>query len=363
MAESQVAYPYDPAGIAALRASISAPRFGPYLSMAGRDERYALALYLYNARLAKSFLYPLHMAEVTLRNAIVDALATEFGPDWPSDGAFRAMLTPGGTATLDKARERVTADKGPNFPVSQLVATLTFDFWSNLFRPHYYLPFWQRHLRNVLPHLPAGEGRHEAQARVREINRFRNRIAHHEPILKADATATHKGILDLVATRCPTTSAWLKHHSTLHAIIRGRPRNAGASGQSVGEVCDPAFAPVAAADSLASALAVFPSGALAFVVHDDAGRPTLALRPDDVLRFVAARAAELGGMIDLNAHAMADVASGVPPRSCAVHDCDDPLHRAAATLRKDGVRLVLVTETRVAGVVAKGVLLRAHRRY
>lgn len=197
MAESQVAYPYDPAGIAALRASISAPRFGPYLSMAGRDERYALALYLYNARLAKSFLYPLHMAEVTLRNAIVDALATEFGPDWPSDGAFRAMLTPGGTATLDKARERVTADKGPNFPVSQLVATLTFDFWSNLFRPHYYLPFWQRHLRTVLPHLPAGEGRHEAQARVREINRFRNRIAHHEPILKADATATHKGILDL----------------------------------------------------------------------------------------------------------------------------------------------------------------------
>lgn len=362
MAESQVAYPYDPAGIAALRASLSAPRFGPYLSMAGRDERYALALYLYNARLAKSFLYPLHMAEVTLRNAVVDALAVEFGADWPSDAGFLGMLTPGGSATVAKARERVTADKGPNFPVSQLVATLTFDFWSNLFRPDYYLPFWQRHLRAVLPHLPDGEGRHEAQARVREVNRFRNRIAHHEPILKADATAMHKGIIDLVATRCPTTAAWLRHHSTLHGVIRGRPRNAGASGQAVGEICDPAFAPVAAGASLATALAAFPPAALAFVVHDAEGRPTLGIRPDDVLRFVAARAAELEGMVDLNAHTVADVAAAVPPRSCVILDRDDPLHRAVDILRRDGVRMVLVTETRTA-VAPKGVLLRAHRRY
>ena len=108
MAESQLPFPYTPADIAAVKAALSAARFATYLTRAGNDEAYALALYLYNARLAKAFLYPLHVAEVTLRNAIDESLVAMYGPDWPYDTRFRnQLLTAEGLATLDKAIARV----------------------------------------------------------------------------------------------------------------------------------------------------------------------------------------------------------------------------------------------------------------
>lgn len=363
MAESQVAFHYTAASIAALRASISEPRFKPYLYEAGRNEGYAIALYLYNARLSKAFLYPLHMAEVTLRNAIVDALVLKFGPAWPSNAGFLGMLTQGGLDTLEKARTRVVRDKGRNFPVSQLVATLTFDFWSNLFRQDYDVPFWQEYLPTVLPHLPPGGGRHEAQLRVRDINQFRNRIAHHEPVIRADTTKMHKGIVDLVAARCPETALWMKHHSTLHAVIRTRPRNAGPTCQTIADICDPAVVPVREDVSLAVALNALPPAAVAFVVYDAAGLPTHGVRHDDVLRFVVGRAQDQSGLVDLNDHVMADVVAGMPAKSCAFLDAGTPLRDGVDTLCKAGVRMMMVTETRAAGVTVRGVVVRSHRRY
>lgn len=76
MAESQVPYAYDQPALDAITASLSRQRFETYLTKAGNDENYAYALYLYNARLAKSLLFPLSVTEVTLRNAIDEALVS-----------------------------------------------------------------------------------------------------------------------------------------------------------------------------------------------------------------------------------------------------------------------------------------------
>ena|ERR1700722_11581928 len=133
MAESQDLYSYDATNLDALRAAVSDPRFETYMHQAGFDAQYAFALYLFNARMAKAFLFPLHMAEIVLRNAIDEVLCAMFGPWWHLDPTFRKVLMPGGVAPLQRAIDRVSADKGPNQPRGQIVATLTFDFWSNLF--------------------------------------------------------------------------------------------------------------------------------------------------------------------------------------------------------------------------------------
>lgn len=86
MAESQVPYPYDAATIASLKASLSEPRFATYLTKAAGNETFAFALYLYNARLAKSFLFPLSVAEVTLRNAVDGVLRQLHGDEWHQAG-------------------------------------------------------------------------------------------------------------------------------------------------------------------------------------------------------------------------------------------------------------------------------------
>jgi hypothetical protein len=107
MAESQVPYPYQQAQLQAIRVSISEPRFATYLAKGGNHEAYAMALYLYNARVAKAFLYPLNVAEVTLRNAVDGILVGRHGQNWHQDPGFRNQtLMPDGLSTLDKAIQR-----------------------------------------------------------------------------------------------------------------------------------------------------------------------------------------------------------------------------------------------------------------
>ncbi|GGZ32186.1 hypothetical protein [Asticcacaulis endophyticus] len=83
MAESQEIITYTRALLAALDRSLSPERLAPYLGVAAQDRKHALHLYLWNARLSKSFLYPLNMAEVAIRNAMYNAISNEYAdPNW-----------------------------------------------------------------------------------------------------------------------------------------------------------------------------------------------------------------------------------------------------------------------------------------
>ena len=218
MEGSQEQWTWDDERRTAVRRSLSEARFRPWLQASGGDVDFAFALYLHNSRLAEAFLFPLHVAEVTLRNAIDSMLERRFGSQWPIDAVFRsAVLTPRSRATLDTAIDRNGGAK------NDVVATLTFDFWSNLFRVDY-ADLWRTEIRRVFPHLPRDGSRKTVQASVRSVNAFRNRVAHHEPILKLDVNAVHAEMGRLVALICPQTSAWMRHHSTVPLVVRARPK-------------------------------------------------------------------------------------------------------------------------------------------
>ncbi|RWM21120.1 hypothetical protein [Mesorhizobium sp.] len=162
----------------------------------------------------------MNVAEVTLRNAVDGILVGRFGPTWHQDAAFRQQtLSADGLATLDKAMQKA----GANALRDQVIAMLTFDFWSNLFRPEYGA-LWRTTVNIAFPHLKHGETRREIQNLVRPINAFRNRVAHDEPVLDMNVTDIHAKIVRLVELRCAETAAWMKHHSTLGAVVRSRPR-------------------------------------------------------------------------------------------------------------------------------------------
>ncbi len=362
MAESQVLFPYDQPSLEALQAAISAPRFGTYLSAAGHDPAYALGLYLYNARLAKSLLYPLHMAEVSLRNGVHALLTELYGKDWPTDVTFRGILTPESLQALDKAIARAGEEKGPNPSPGQIVATLTFDFWSNLFRPEYDRPIWQVHLRKVLPHLPKGRTRADVQTVVKAINRLRNRIAHHEPIFRWDVSGSYRTIVDLIGARCPVTADWVKHHSTVGAVLRSKPNAKLARRPTVGEVCDPNFVTVSGTDSLAVALKTY-DPTVAAIVRVSEGRPTAVLTAAQILYFASQKSDSLGGMIDLNDHTIDGVvaAQGLE-RAWVGMKAGEPMAIAVRALQNAQIRALVLTEDDDDTVVS-GVLLRAHRRY
>jgi hypothetical protein len=359
MAESQVPFEYTPEAKSKIRAALSEPRFQTYMKAAGHDEDYAIALYLFNARLSKAFLFPLHVVEVSLRNAIDELLCTLYGNDWTNSTAFFGILSVESAASLTKAKDRARSS-----PRSQIVATLTFDFWSNLFRPEYDRPLWQVNLHRTLPNCPAHFTRPDVQSKVRGINQFRNRIAHHEPIFDADITALHTLIGSVVGMRCAIVETWLKQHSTVSKTVRTRPKRGGGSTEALIDRCDTRFQIVAGSDSLALILSKYEPNAPAIIKLDANGAPTAALTTADIMLFAQAKASDVAGMIDFNEHTVDDVitAQGLAT-SFVLLDSKVPLSVATDQLRKKDVRVVVATENVSGNIVAKGAILRAHRRY
>ncbi|MCF3595779.1 Abi family protein [Rhodobacteraceae bacterium LMO-12] len=356
MAESQVPYPYDAATIASLKESLSEPRFATYLAKASGDEAFAFALYLYNARLAKSFLFPLSVAEVTLRNAVDGVLLQLFGAAWHQNANFRdTVLTPESLGALDKAMQRARSNER-----GKVIAELTFDFWSNLFRNEY-ASIWRTKANIAFPGLAHREGRHEIQILVREINRLRNRVAHHEPILDMNVPDLHSKIIKLVELRCEVTANWMRHHSTVSIVMRSRPNLEGSAPVTLASRADHRFEVVDQTSKLVSLAREEAQTCAAFVcVENDVVLG--AITHQQLALYMTNKASELDGMIDLDDHTISDILD-----SPAVADGFRTMPAGSSFL--DAVKILKEPKTRV--VVALnpddgapvGVVLRAHRRY
>ena len=109
-----------------------------YLRLANGSELRALRLYVRNAALASAFLSPMHILEVTLRNAVHDLLATEHGDRWYD----MVVLTPGQAKAVKQARRGLRQDDKPETP-GRMVASLGFGFWVALFTRSNDHPLWR----------------------------------------------------------------------------------------------------------------------------------------------------------------------------------------------------------------------------
>lgn len=356
MAESQVPFPYDGLTIEAIKASLSQPRFATYLGKAGGNESYAIALYLYNSRLAKSFLFPLSVAEITLRNAVNRVLVEKYGDNWHQNCDFRDnVLTEESLRSLDRAINRVQGmDRG------RVIAELTFDFWSNLFRVEY-SNFWRTKANIAFPNLARGEGRQEIQTLVKKINRLRNRVAHHEPILDVNVPEHHSRIIELTKLRCGITADWMKHHSTINLVIRSRPTLAGSTAFTLESRLDPKFQIVSSSTSLLELAREEAQTNTAFVCMEGDNFMG-AITMQNFARYISAKAIDEDGLIDLNDHTVTNVIDCLElAKCCETLPSNEPFLTATELLKKSKIRVLVGMDPNNAKPV--GVILRAHRRY
>lgn len=357
MAESRIPFFYGADQLAGIRTSLSEPRFYTYLSKAGFDEEYALALYLYNAKLAKAFLFPLHVVEVTTRNAMDGMLVGRFGQDWHLQNAFRTgVLAPEGCAALDKAISRA----GNGAHRGAIVAELTFDFWSNLLRKEYG-DLW-RTLWSVFPNVTAGIGRHEIQVWAKDINRLRNRVAHHEPLLDVNVPDAQSKIYDLLALRCVETAAWVRHHTTLSEVVRSRPRGGGRVSAELAGRLAPDFLTVTEATPLLDVVGALDRVTRTAVCVDAGGVPVAAFTALDVTQFVAVNARQNAGLFDAEGTTVADLLAKIDAgKRWLAMPGDSALTDAIDELKGKQVDVVVGTDPTTG--VPIGTIQRAHRRY
>lgn len=226
MGESYVPFPYVDEQLVAIEKSLSPARFARYLRATDGDRNHAARLYLYNARVAKAFLFPLSMSEVVLRNAVTRRLSATFGDRWFQSEEFQTLIPRTSVSSLRATAKRVKGKMlGTNGSdtAGDLVTSLPFDFWCSLFRSGQQ-DLWDRSVSSGFPNLTGGRGREDVWSLASKVSRFRNRVVHHEPIFEGiDLRAQEGDALRLIGMVCEDTASWVRHHSTVMHAIRTKP--------------------------------------------------------------------------------------------------------------------------------------------
>ncbi|MDO4636016.1 MAG: Abi family protein [Lautropia sp.] len=185
------------------------------------DPKAALELYAWNAEISGALLFPLHVCEVAIRNAVAEVLETIHGEHWPREQAFKRLLH-------KKMRDdlQTAANKAGN-TTSKVIPELTFSFWQHMFTSRYDSRIWNKYLHDVLPNLPPGQSISEPRAKINDhlerVRILRNRIAHHEPIFKRNLQDDYDTILRLVGWRCQFTADWMDEHQRVRHILGKSP--------------------------------------------------------------------------------------------------------------------------------------------
>lgn len=219
-------------GAADLEAWLSAPRLHTYLSNCGGDYAMALELYCWNSRLAAGVLADTCHLEIALRNAYDRQMAQHF-PEWsvnPNSQLFTRTQGHGHALTKQDELNRgsqsalVQAKRGlgANPSHGKVVAATTFGFWTKLTDRDRTATFWTPMLRHAFINSPT---RGEVHERVARVNRFRNRLAHNEPVFST-SSGLHdrmRDVDDLFDWVAPAAAAYVRATSPVPSLLSQCP--------------------------------------------------------------------------------------------------------------------------------------------
>lgn len=178
------------------------------------DPAQSFALYQWNMRISSAFLLPLHVCEITVRNAVAEALTRQHGERWPWQPGWQSSL-PGGGASGYNARDELRRAAAMCNSASSVVATLRFAFWQHMFTRRFDRSLWHPALHQILPGArsigPVPLVRSGLHADLQQVRLLRNRIAHHEPVFTRDLEGELDILCRIVGLRCPHVAQWMRH--------------------------------------------------------------------------------------------------------------------------------------------------------
>jgi len=161
-------------------------RMNRYLLACGGDTRKAMTLYRKNLQLTQELFTVIGCFEIALRNAIDATITASLGNDWLRHAAASGGVfdTPKCRLTKDNINEAIR--KLHVYSHNKLVAELGFGFWRYMFAQNQFNATGRILLR-VFPLKPMSTpvlqyNNNYIFKQLADLNEFRNRMAHHEPI-------------------------------------------------------------------------------------------------------------------------------------------------------------------------------------
>lgn len=211
---------------------LSTPRFNTYLAARSSDPTAALALYEWNTEMSAAILHDLAHLEVAMRNVYNDALvAHQPGSLHWTEDALRyfpiAPATAKNGASIDRNEQpRRQIDRaireagGASAPRGKVVAELMFGFWRYLTTSAHEIDLWRPYLHHGFV---TGASRQAVDQPMGKLHRLRNRVAHHEPLLRQDLLARRAEMINLLGLFSPDLRAYVESHSSWAAVESQRP--------------------------------------------------------------------------------------------------------------------------------------------
>ena len=206
---------------------ISEPRFATYLKEVDGDRHKALCLYNWNMNVSSAFIMPLHLCEVSTRNGVAEAIEKVHGATWPWSNGFLQSLPVPKQSKVYNPRENLEKTAHHEPTVGKIIASLNFAFWEKIFTKGQDARLWQPHMRNVFPHVPCDMEIKAIRAtffdELQYIRRFRNRIAHYEPIFSRNLHQDYARLLKIISWRSTIAADWIHKVQNVENLLAQRP--------------------------------------------------------------------------------------------------------------------------------------------
>lgn len=168
----------------------------------GCDDETALARYLYNIKLCKSFYTSLNMFEIAFRNSVDRALQNFTGT---SDWFEKLSLARECIENINAAKKKIQKRK-KSITHDRVVSELTLGFWTSLFSKRYAQEKFQPYIikqcfRNAAK---AERSATSLWSNLEKIRHLRNRVFHYERLIHwKDLKARHEKLLEFTKLLAP----------------------------------------------------------------------------------------------------------------------------------------------------------------
>lgn len=211
----------------AVWSALSEPRLAPYLK-AATNKQHALSLYEWNTRIAAACFEVVGHLEVLMRNSLDQCLRRHYREDERGIPWFFLDLPGGGNVheAVDVVRRRLRqyesllGGRRVRDTRHQIVAGMSFGFWSSLTGPKYET-LWRDCLHSAFPNSPGT--RKEVSTALEGIRKFRNRLAHHDSMIGVDVPFEIQRVFTVARFIDADAAAWLEGRSRVMDVYAEHP--------------------------------------------------------------------------------------------------------------------------------------------
>lgn len=209
---------------------LTSARLSSYKQQPIDTDEVLLNEYIYNMQLSEALYPALSLLEVTLRNRICNAIETLIKKDWLINELQNRQILGGKEHAKVVEAEKSIIQQGKKVTNDRLIAELTFGFWIHLCTKAYKPKLWDKKgfFESVFPNYVQPSGLRQIapiQNNLRDILRLRNRIFHHEIIIKGKNSPKYyyQIILDLLHLMSDDIVDLLNKISRFNAISKQKP--------------------------------------------------------------------------------------------------------------------------------------------